>query len=223
MTRRELRFRLPGRWFSVDLSSPPATDASIRQIAREAIGPADDRAAERAEVRRRLQEAVRAGSGGDVRALMFSSEIAPGTPLPVTLLVSEPGGLRMSPAIGTAPDRVLGVLSEALARLAPEAHGSLTEVRGPGVPAVRTHRVDRIEEDGADGVARLSADYWVPVPDSKRMLVVRLSTPLGDIENLMLALFDELVAAAFFAAPAADGRPASVRDELRAAPRRRPA
>jgi len=213
MTGRELRFRLPGRWFSVDLSSPTATDASIRRIAREAVGPADDRAADRATVRQRLHEAVRAGAGGDIRALMFASELAPGTPLPLTLLVFEPGDLRMSPAIGTAPDRVLGVMTEALARLDPDAHASLAEVRGPGVPALRTHRVDLLDGEGMDGVARLSADYWVPVPDAKRMLVVRLSTPLGDLEHLMLGLFDELVAAAFFAAD----RPVSLRDRLRAA------
>ncbi|MFY9712995.1 MAG: hypothetical protein WAK00_05930, partial [Microbacterium sp.] len=80
MSGRGLRFRLPGRWFSVDLSAEEATNSSIKRIARDAVGLADDRAVERAMVRRRLQEAVAAGAQGDIRAIMFSTEIAPGTP-----------------------------------------------------------------------------------------------------------------------------------------------
>ncbi|MDR2996814.1 MAG: hypothetical protein LBU78_01710, partial [Microbacterium sp.] len=110
MSRPELRFRLPGRWFSVDLSGEDATAASIRRIAKDAVGVADDRAAERARVRHALEEAVAAGAQGDVRAIMFATEIAVGTPLPVTLLVFEPADLRMSPAIGTAPQKVLQVM-----------------------------------------------------------------------------------------------------------------
>jgi len=212
MTGSELRFRLPGRWFSVDLSTGAATSASIAAIARDAVGVTDDRATERATVRRQLHEAVAAGASGDIRALMLAHEITPGTPLPVTLLVFEPSDLRMSPAIGTEPRTVLGVLREALARLDPDARDSLVEVDGPGVPALRTHRVDDVpEDDDLHGTRRLSADYWVPVPETKQLLVVRLATPLGDIENLMLSLFDGFVAAAFFAAP----RPSALREALR--------
>lgn len=212
MTGSELRFRLPGRWFSVDLSTGAATSASIAAIARDAVGVTDDRATERATVRRQLHEAVAAGASGDIRALMLAHEITPGTPLPVTLLVFEPSDLRMSPAIGTEPRTVLGVLREALARLDPDARDSLVEVDGPGVPALRAHRVDDVpEDDDLHGTRRLSADYWVPVPETKQLLVVRLATPLRDIENLMLSLFDGFVAAAFFAAP----RPSALREALR--------
>lgn len=212
MSGRSLRFRLPGRWFSVDLSGGEATSTSIKRIARDAIGQADDRAAERAKVRRQLQEAVAAGAQGEVRAIMFSTEIAPGTPLPVTLLLFEPAGLRMSPAIGTTPQAVLKVMAQGLKQLDPEAHASLIDVRGPGVPALRTHRVELIEDGGeSHGIMRLIADYWIPVPDTKRILMVRFSTPLGELENVMCALFDELIAVAYFS----EEKPESLRDELR--------
>ncbi len=211
MSGRGLRFRLPGRWFSVDLSGEDATNSSIKRIARDAVGLADDRAVERAMVRRQLQEAVAAGAQGDVRAIMFSTEIAPGTPLPVTLLVFEPADLRMSPAIGTAPQTVLKVMAEGLKETDPAAFASMTEVRGPGVPALRTHRVELVDDGGqSDGVMRLIADYWIPVPDTKRMLMVRLSTPLGELENVMCALFDEFIAVAYFS----DDKHESLRDEL---------
>lgn len=91
-------------------------------------------------------------------------------------------------------------------------------MRDPGIPALRTHRVELVADGGeSDGISRLIVDYWVPLPESKRMLMVRFSTPLGDLQNLMLALFDEFLAAALFR------RRGSLREQLignaRSAPR----
>lgn len=150
-------------------------------------------------MRQQLQDAVVIGARGDIRAIMFSTEIAVRTPLPITLLVFEPADLRMSPAIGTTPGSVLAVMAEGLEQLDPAAHASMVEVRGPGVPALRTHRVERVADGSqADGVTRLVADYWIPVPETKRVLLARFSTPLGELEHVMCALFDELVAVSFF-------------------------
>ena len=106
-------------------------------------------------------------------------------------------------------EAVLGVMAEGLKQIDPAAHASLAEVRGPGTPALRTHRVETID-DGSEsqGITRLIADYWMPVPASKRLLMARFSTPLGDLGNLMLSLFDEFVAAARFVSSG------SLRDEL---------
>jgi hypothetical protein len=49
-------------------------------------------------------------------------------------------------------------------------------------------------EDGATFTRRrLVAHYWYPVPDSKKLSLVVLSTPLGDIPNALLAYFDAIV------------------------------
>lgn len=211
MSGRALRFRLPGRWFSVDLSGEEATASSIRDIARQAVGSTDDRATDRAKVRRQLQEAAAAGAKGDVRAIMFVTEIAPGTPLPVTLFVFEPDDLRMSPAVGTAPERVLNVMAEGFKRMDPVAATSMVEVRGPGVPALRSHRVEEVADDSeSDGINRLIVDYWIPVPDTKRVMMARFSTPLGELENVMCALFDEFIAVAYFS----EDDPTSLREQL---------
>lgn len=135
--------------------------------------------------------------------MMFSTEIAPGSPLPVTLTVYAPARLRMSPTIGTEPDHVLAVLAESLRQSSPALVASLTDVTGGGGPALRSHRVQPIEiadEPAAkeSGALRLTADYWVPVPESKQVVMVRFSTPMGEIENVMLSLFDALVRATYF-------------------------
>ncbi|MDR2998419.1 MAG: hypothetical protein LBU78_09895, partial [Microbacterium sp.] len=143
-----------------------------------------------------------------------ATEIAVGTPLPVTLLVFEPADLRMSPAIGTAPQKVLQVMVEGLKRLDPVAHATMIEVRGPSGGALRTHRVEPVQDGGEDdGTLRLIADYWIPVPGTKQMVMARFSTPLGELENMMCALFDEFIAASYFSAE----HPPSLRDELLAA------
>lgn len=201
MTTPDLHFRLPGTWHRIDLRGGTTSEASIKSVVRSAIGAADDRARLRAELRRDLAAAVEAAREAEAKSMMFSTEIAPGSPLPVTLLVCAPSRLRMSPSIGTGSDKVLGVLTEGLSRQRDVAT-SLVRREAAGGPAVRTHRVEPIqpvEETG--GALRLTADYWVPVPRSKQVVMVRLATPMGEIENIMLSLFDALIEATCFRMP----------------------
>lgn len=114
MSTPRLHFRLPGTWHRVDLRGGPQSEASIRSVVRDVIGSADDRAHVRADLRRDLHQAVRAAQEAEARSMMFSTEIAPGSPLPVTLVVYAPTRLRMSPTLGTEPAHVLAVLSESL-------------------------------------------------------------------------------------------------------------
>lgn len=206
MSAPQLHFRLPGTWHRIDLSGGAATETSIKTIARTVVGPADDQARKRAEVRRQLQQAVAAARQASASGLMFSTELLPGTPLPVTLSVFTPTTLRMSPAIGTEPDKVLAVLAEGLRQSEPEQAATIEHRPGAGRPALRTHRVEPVEPDEllppeTRGALRLVADYWVPVPDSKQVAMVRLSTPMGELENVMLSYFDVLIEATYFKRP----------------------
>lgn len=195
----QLHFRLPGTWFRVDLGGEAETEASIRAVVRAAVGTADDRAQLRAELRRDLRSAARAARQAEAVSLMFASEIAAGAPLPVTLVVFAPQGLRMSPSLGTSAPAVLGVLAESLPLLDAAAAATAVQVDGPGGPALRTHRIEAIEPVAETGGAeRIVADYYVPVPQSKQVVMVRLSSPMGEISNVLLSLFDSLLAATYF-------------------------
>jgi hypothetical protein len=136
---------------------------------------------------------------------MFATELVPGTPLPITLVVHAPSDLRMSAAVGTSPDAVLEVLAAALDQLA--APGRISRVAGPaGRPVLRVDRCesipvaaeDQVAGTGIDPPTRVLVDYYVPVPDSKQMVMVRLSSPMGVLADLLLDLFDGLVAATYF-------------------------
>lgn len=205
MSTPQLHVRLPGTWHRIDLRGGAHSESSVKTVVRTVIGAADDKARLRADLRRELRAAVAAARKAEATSMMFSTEITHGTPLPVTLVVYAPRRLRMSPAIGTEPAKLLAVLAEGLAATDPDLAASMVSRSGAGGPVVRTHRVEPIEpttllEETADAV-RLVADYWVPVPDTKQVVMVRLSTPLGEIENIMLSLFDVLVEATYFRKP----------------------
>lgn len=203
-----LHFRLPGTWHHLDLQGGDQSEASIETVVRNAIGVADDRAILRADLRRDLRTAVESARQAEATCMMFSTEIAPGSPLPVTLVVYAPSRLRMSPSIGTSPERVLAVLAESMRQQDPERAASIAHRTDAGGPVVRTHRVEPIEPtEETGGALRLTADYWIPMPDTKRVVMVRLSTPMGEIENILLSLYDVVVEAAYFDAGRTDAVP----------------
>lgn len=202
MSAPRLHFRLPGKWHRVDLSGGSASEASIKQAVAATLGRADARAKMRAQLRQELRTAVESARQAEAMTMMFSTEISPGTPLPVSLVVYAPAGLRMSPALGTDPEKVLAVASEGLKRTDPVRAASLHRLAGAGGPVDRTHSVERIAPSelipDTAGATRLVADYWVPVPGTKQVAMVRLSTPMGELENTMLSYFDVLIGATYF-------------------------
>lgn len=192
----ELVFRLIGTWWPVALDSDENARASATDIARGTLGTADQNATPRRRMRDDLVDAARAARDAQGRLLLLQTELSPNEPMSAMLTLFDDSRFQMSPSIGTNPQRVLSVLEEALPTIAPEMAD--TAVRRPFMDGevVRTHRVDEsVEvEDGATFTRRrLVAHYWYPVPDSKKLSLVVLSTPLGDIPNALLAYFDAIV------------------------------
>lgn len=200
----ELVFRLLGTWWRVDVESDDAARASATVVARGTLGVADTEATARRRMRDDLVRAAAAAREAHARLLLLQTELGPGDPMSATLTVYDDDRVRMSPAIGTAPERVLGVLEESLPQIAPDL--APTAVRRPftGGEVVRVHRIEETVEveGGAEFTQRrLVAQYWYPQPDSKQLVLVVLSTPLGDIPNALLSYFDAIVEVSRFATP----------------------
>lgn len=201
----ELAFRLVGTWWSVALDSDEEARASAADVARGTLGTADQHATARRKMRDDLVEAARAAREAHGRLLLLQTELGPGEPMSAMLTLFDDDRFRMSPSIGTNPERVLAVLEEALPRIAPEMAD--TAVRRPfaGGEVVRAHRIDEsveVEDGERFTQRRLVAQYWYPVPDSKKLALVVLSSPLGDIPNVMLTYFDAIVEVSGFRAAA---------------------
>lgn len=199
---RELAFRLIGTWWRVDLDSDEAARASASRIARGTVGTRDQEAGARRRMRDDLVAAAAAARDARASLMLLQTELAPGEPMSATLTVHDDDRVRMSPAIGTAPARVLALLEESLPTIAPGL--AATAVRRPfeGGEVVRVHRIEESSavEHGQEFVQRrLVAQYWYPEPDTKHLVLVVLSTPLGDIPNTVLSYFDAIVEVSRFA------------------------
>lgn len=199
----ELAFRLLGTWWQVALDSDEEARTSATEVARGTLGTADENATPRRRMRDDLVEAARAAREAHGRLLLLQTELGPGEPMSAMLTLFDDDRFRMSPAIGTNPERVLAVLEEALPTIAPEMAD--TAVRRPFADGevVRAHRIDEsveVEDGERFTQRRLVAHYWYPVPDSKKLALVVISSPLGDIPNVLLTYFDAIVEVSGFRA-----------------------
>ena len=172
---------------------------------RGTLGTRDHEATARRRLRDDLVAAAAAARDAHATLMLLQTELSPGEPMSATLTVFDDDRVRMSPAIGTHPDRVLGVLEESLPSIEPSL--APTAVRRPfeGGETVRVHRIDEtveVEDGAAFTRRRLVAQYWYPQPDTKNLALVVLSTPLGDIPNTLLSYFDAIVEVSRFVAPA---------------------
>lgn len=197
-----LRFRFIGSWFPIiwnALDSPELIDRFVE----EKYGRRDDLATVRAKARRDLRAAVAKAEEGEAQAMFLATEIQPGLPMPITLTVFAPSELRMSPTIGDDPDAVLSTFRKSLAlRETPDLETAV-QLEIEDARILRMHRVveQPLEEAPGFTARTLSADYWYTIPGSKRMLLVNVSTPMGDMANLMLQFFDAVVGASYFEPP----------------------
>lgn len=199
-----LRFRLLGSWHPVLLNQLDSSDL-VAEFVTSVVGKRDIDATVRARLRRDLTTAIVRAQAGHAQAMFIATEITPGLPMPVTLTVYAPPQMRMSPAVGTAPETVMAVLQESFALTAMAHLETARRTSIAGSEILRLHHVDDhdIPEQPDLHTRTLTADYWYTVPGSKRVVVATFSTPMGDIPNLMLDYFDALVRASYWEEPPA--------------------
>ncbi len=198
---RRLVFRMVGTWWRIELSSPEAIADSTKQIAAGVLGRADDRATARARLRDELGKAAAAAADADAQLLMIQTELGPGQPMSATLTVFEDEKMRMSPAIGTDAASVLAVFEKSVPLMDPARADTVVRRRCMDGEVARVHAIEEtveIEDGERYTQRRLVAQYWYPVPGTKRLLTAVFSTPLGDIPHTLLSYFDAIVAASRF-------------------------
>lgn len=203
-----IRFHLPGTWYTISMDDEERARKSIDELAREVAGDTDEGAKVRALMKHQLQEATKKGIEGGGRVMYLGREIAPEVPFPVSITVYEPQGLRMSPAVGTDPQSVLGFMQQGLEQATID---EITPLSGRQFHALRTVNVeedeDLIEARAAEPdnpelaelkLHTLRADYWCHVPTTKNVILVSFSTQMSEVRNMLLMLFDAIVSAAYF-------------------------
>ncbi|MBD7998468.1 MULTISPECIES: hypothetical protein [Oerskovia] len=188
-----LRLRLPGNWWQVPLHDRTEARASVRRLVAATVGPADDRAALRIELERRVLGALDDAIDGDGQAFHVALSIVPGAPIPVTAMVSLPAQ-QLTPAVGTSATATMAILERGLADLTPGGAGALHRfTAGPSEVARRTRRHVLVDPDSDETLPTVAVEYWMTVPGTKRFVLVAFSTPAGELEEPLTGLFDQIV------------------------------
>ena len=188
-----LLLRLPGRWWQIPLTDRDDARASLHRLARAQFGSSDDRAKLRRDFENRMLDGLEAAIEGEGQSFHVAMEVVRGVPIPASITVFLPGQA-MTPAIGTSPDAVLDVLERGLRQAAADrgAGDDLARIALRSSSALRLARRDRIED--SDGAMRegLIVQYWLPIPGSKRVVLVSCSTPLLGLDDTMINFFDAI-------------------------------
>lgn len=220
-TRDEPRliFTLPGTWYPVAITDEGASEQDVECMVQGIVGPADDAAVLRRQMHDQVVDACAEAMEGGAVAMYFGKELEKDAPFPVNITVYQPPGLRMSPAIGTESDEVFGILRMGF----DDADDTFVDVEGGNYRALRrlliekddSFQIEVPEEETPEEAAlraeaeklqfeRMRVDYWAHVPDTKQIVIVSFVTQMAMIKNLMLELFDLLIAASYFVSGSAD-------------------
>jgi hypothetical protein len=194
----ELRFRLPGRWWPVPLRDTEGARSSIRSLVREQVGVADEHAGLRDALARRILGTLESAIAGSGQSMYLALEIVKGAPLPATLtvfLLDTP----LAPSVGTAPDRVIDVMERALVGSMTPGLDARLRFKTRESEALRAHRI--VESTGDDSARTLVVDYWVSVPQTKRVVLASFSTGLVELQDELLGFFDAIVKASYWRHP----------------------
>ena len=201
-----LRFRLPGDWWAIPLLDRDAAVASAARLIRLRVGPQDDRATLRARLNRDLVAAIDEAIAGNGQSMLIAVQIIETVPIPISITVYLPD-VSMSPAIGSAPDRVLDILQQGLEGLdVPEIGdlGHLERVQLKSTTALRSARTRPIEVGSGDDRGTMDVlvvDYWIAVPGTKRVVLANFSTSYADAREQMLVFFDAIIRATYWEQP----------------------
>ncbi|WP_168626569.1 MULTISPECIES: hypothetical protein [unclassified Cryobacterium] len=193
-----LRFRLPGDWWATSLLDREAAIAAATRLIRHRIGTTDDRSALRARLRREFTAAIDEAIAGNGQSMFLAIQLVDGLPLPITITVYLLD-VELVPAVGTRGDRVLGILRQGLEGSADT--GDLTALELAGTSALRRDRIRATAVGSGDDSGSLDVlivDYWLAVPDTKRVVLVNFSTSMAGLREHLLPFFDALMRVAYW-------------------------
>lgn len=215
VTAATLEFRLPGRWIQLDPRNKEASLAEIKAFVARVGSKRDDAAKARAILSENLRATLEQAQTSEFQSIFICEEIAEGVPFPATITVYEPD-LRMSPAVGTSPEAVIGTLRKALAEMGVEGVDEAVEIDLEEAKALRItrHQVTSMPHDldeaatagvgaGTDVIDHptLAVDYWYTRPGTKRFVVASFFTPVADAPHVIADFFDNVVRASRVVVP----------------------
>jgi hypothetical protein len=191
----ELRFRLPGQWWQIPLHGLEEARDSIKKLVSRQVGTADDKAKLRDQLRRQLLQAVEVAIEGNGQSMQVALDVVEEFPIPVSFTVFLPQ-LQLTPSVGTEGASVISLLQQGLEAAGYGELETAHRFTAHDSEVLRVHRQQLIRsENGEKALPALTADYWLSIPETKRVVLVNFSTALTGIDEVMLTFFDSIVRA----------------------------
>jgi len=175
---------LPASWWTVPLGEAAARRGAVARLVDEQVGHADVHATLRADLRRRLGAVADDAAAAGGRLLAVSFMRAAGVPVPATVTLYRLDGLG------------LGHLAELEASLA-ESVGfdSVEAADGPNGRVLRRVGRRSAPDDLTDEPTEvLVVEYWLAVEGVDTLVQLTFSSPLVELRDALLELFDTVAA-----------------------------
>ena len=179
---------LPASWWTIDLRDETARTRSVAALVERQIGRADIQATVRADIRRELGQAAEQAAAAGGRVMAVSLMRADRMPLAATLTAYRVPGTDLT---GTGLTELEGALRDS-------AQGSEITIDladGPRGPVLRrvSQRPGPVDL-GAERLSMLIVDYWLDPEDGLGLMLLTFSSPLVEVRDAWLELFDTIVA-----------------------------
>ncbi|MFS0703630.1 hypothetical protein AB6N23_03835 [Cellulomonas sp. 179-A 9B4 NHS] len=178
---------VPADWWVLRLADADATRRTVAALVEERFGRDDALAALRRELRVSVSASARraAAAGGWLMAFMLTR--VADVPLPATLTAFRvPGSF--------ATDGQVDALRASLTAHASQSGGQVDAADGPSGLVLRSVRERVGDVPGAGAVPVLLCDYWSDPGDDRGLVHLGFSTPLPDLRDGWLDLFDAVAA-----------------------------
>lgn len=176
---------LPDDWDVIDLEDVEARHRAVDELVNRQFGAAPQlgglRTSMRQELHRRVEQAARAGG------LLMALAGAGGGPLTV------PASLTVYRVPGSLDERGRAAMIDVLA--SDEPGHALDIAAGRAGTVLRRVRPARASTDlaGGQGMPSLLVDYWVEVTPGEPLAYLVFSSPLVELRDEILELFDAIV------------------------------
>jgi hypothetical protein len=179
---------LPASWWTIDLRDEQARRRSVTTVVDRQVGRSDKLAQLRADARTRLLDAASTAASAGGLLMAVSLMRAADVPISATLTL-----YRVPGAVGSGD--ALAALESTLRAAEPTDGVTLDIADGAFGPVLRRASVrGGPSELGARDVEMLVVDYWTDPGDGDGLVLLTFSTPLLDLREGMLDLFDAIVA-----------------------------
>jgi hypothetical protein len=179
---------LPASWWTIDLRTEESRRRSVSRLVEQQLGRADHRASLRAELRRELGGAADQAAAAGGRLMAVSLMQAQGFPISATLTTYRmPGGDLTGHGVAEL---------ESVMRSSAEGDDVALDLAEGTLGAVlrRVSRRSGPAALSAEDVPMLVVDYWLDPDDGHGLMLLTFSTPLVELREVFLDLFDTVVA-----------------------------